>query len=87
MVFAIFKKQLSSGLLNEALSLFTAHIDRKSLEKVYILIYNVTKISESLGDYPKVTFYLETLLREEPFFLPAVFDLALIYAQRLERVS
>jgi hypothetical protein len=62
-VFAIFKQQISSGQTHEALKLLQVHIDRKSLEKVFILIYNLTKIYELQGQYPKQSFYLETLLK------------------------
>lgn len=46
MVFAMLKKQLAQGKQSEALKLMASHIDRKSLEKVYVLIYNLTKIHE-----------------------------------------
>ena len=59
----MFKQQVSSGQINEAIKLLQVHVDRKSLEKVYILIYNLTKIYELQGQYSKQSFYLEILLK------------------------
>jgi hypothetical protein len=87
MLFACLKQQLACGQLNEAYKLLSFHIDKKKAEKAYILIYNLTKVHELLGQESKRIFYLETLLKEEPFFPEAVYDLAQAYSTHLMRTS
>ena len=64
MLFALLKKQIDSGQLNEAAKLLTVHLERKNKEKVFILIYNLTKIYHLQLLPSKRIFYLETLLKE-----------------------
>ena len=62
-LFAVFELQLKGGQLGEALKLLNAHIDRKFVDKVHILIYNLTKIHELQGNTSKQIFSLEKLLK------------------------
>lgn len=48
-------------------------------------MYIIAKIYEKFAEYKKSIFYLENLLKDEPFFQPAVYDLCYHYAFRLGR--
>jgi predicted Zn-dependent protease len=83
--YALIEKHVRAARYPQALKIIQTHIDRKTAEKLFVLTYNTAKINQILGNLKNTVFYLENLLKEEPFFPQAVYDLAFLYSKSFNR--
>lgn len=84
-VFAFIHHHLRLNRHEGLIRIILQHVDRKATSNYYLIMYIIAKIYEKFAEYKKSIFYLENLLKDEPFFQPAVYDLCYHYAFRLGR--
>lgn len=68
-----------------AVRLLQNNVEKKATENYHIVTFVLAKIYQMAGQYKKSVFFLENLLKEQPFFGEAVHDLCRAYAERFGR--
>jgi tetratricopeptide (TPR) repeat protein len=78
LAFAYFHAYEKEKYHEKAIDVLKNHLERKNGINQHIIYYNLSCLYRERNDSKKAIFYLETVLKEKPFFEEAIIDYAFL---------